>query len=515
MIPRTSRLGSSFKSCGLYYLHDKDASTSERVEFTHTENIPTQDPQKALKWMAFTAIHSDELKRENGSPGSGQRCHKPVFTLSLSWHPEQNPNKWEMIGAGRRALIALGLADHETLMVSHNETEHPHLHLIVNTVHPETGVVNNLSFSRLKLSRWAEEYEREHGKIYCDKRVENNEKREQGEYVQYEEPQPEVDHKARIAGLYHASDSGKAFQQALAQAGYKLAQGKRIVVIDKDGNLYSLSRQVEGVNAKDIRAKLSDLVLPTIDEAGGKSSTEKDAAQSQPKPDETKKVAKQDRKPEGGNPDEPEYMDRDQQDRDWQESIIDAGIAAPEKPKKKAPDEKWAEYEAPPALLNRLQVKHLSELGRFYESTSQARQRLAVRMQAQYGEHERTLRRDLSHLEQTLANSGRVRTWWLKLTRQIPKNAEEEAQNMQRSLANIQWRQQEAQQALERRTARERYAIDARQEKEHRELQPRPAQENSAPASAVKEDYDDGPWPEVAMDDGPAHDEDSGPSLSF
>jgi len=475
MIPRTSKLGSSFKSCGLYYLHDKDASTSERVAFTHTENVPTQDPQKALKWMAFTAIHAEELKVENGSPGTGQRCHKPVFTFSLSWHPEQNPHKWEMIGAGRRALIALGLAEHETLMVAHNETEHPHLHLIVNTIHPVSGKVNSLSYSRLKLSKWAEEYEKEHGKVYCDNRVENNEKRDQGEYVKYVEP--EIDHKARIAALYHSADSGKAFQQALAAAGYKLAQGKRIVVIDKDGNLFSLSRQLEGVKAKDLRAKLGDLELPAIAETSNRGSKEKDAVQSTPKPEQSKNAAKEDREQDCNQADEPEYVDRDQQDRDWQESIIDAGIAAAEKPKQKIPSKKRPAREALSGLVIRLQNKHLGELGQFYESNFQARERLAAKMESQYGDHERKIRRDLSQLEQTLAHSSAMRIWWLKLTRQIPKNAEEEVQNLQRSLASIEWRRREAQQALERDIARERYAIETRQERERREQNPGPVQE--------------------------------------
>jgi hypothetical protein len=112
MIPRVTRLGRSFKGAGAYYLHDKHASTSNRVGFTHAENIPlaTNDPHKALKFMAWTAMRAEELKRETGGGGGGRVCQKPVFAFSLSWHPDQTPNKWEMIGAGRTALAALGLA---------------------------------------------------------------------------------------------------------------------------------------------------------------------------------------------------------------------------------------------------------------------------------------------------------------------------------------------------------------------------------------------------------------------
>ena len=108
MIPREAGRGRSFKGAGLYYLHDRGASTSERVAFTHTENVPTGDPHKALKWMARTAINADELKRESGAAATGRACARPVFCFSLAWHPEQEPKKWEMIGAGRQALRALG-----------------------------------------------------------------------------------------------------------------------------------------------------------------------------------------------------------------------------------------------------------------------------------------------------------------------------------------------------------------------------------------------------------------------
>ena len=73
MVPREARRGSSFKGAGLYYLHDKNASTSERVAFTHTENIPTRDPEKALKWMAWTSSHAEELKTRNGDESKAGR----------------------------------------------------------------------------------------------------------------------------------------------------------------------------------------------------------------------------------------------------------------------------------------------------------------------------------------------------------------------------------------------------------------------------------------------------------
>jgi hypothetical protein len=513
MIPREAGRGQSFKGAGAYYLHDKDALTSERVEFTHTENVPTQDPEKALKWMAWTAIHAEDLKRESGAKTTGRPCVKPVFTFSLSWHPEQEPKKWEMIGAGRRALIALGLQDHETVMVAHNDTDHSHLHLIVNVVDPETGKANRVAFSKKKLSAWAEEYEREHGKIYCDRRVENNQKRAQGETVKYEEP--ELSLKARITKVYRESENGAEFRAALADQGFALARGKKLVLIDRHGKVHSLARQIEGAKEKDIRIKLTDLELPDVDTA---------RKQLVPKPQE----AVSEQKEEAENPKETveeeqsetkaEYFDRDQQDHDWQESIIDAAIvhdkkiqeppseqiadvpakSTPRNPQKRISKLKKLFSEPPrpapsPSELNRLQDRHLAELGSFYTENTHARLRLAATMDQQYGSHERELRQEVERLDNVLKNSSSLRIWWLEWRKQIPKDAKLELHNLQRSLENIEWRKSEAQQALDRDIAQQRQLIEERQLRERHELhpQPDPQQPHIQEFSSDSEDFDE------------------------
>ena len=58
MVPKVAGKGRNFVGAGLYYLHDKKALTRERVAFTHTENLPTRDPDKAIKCMAWTALRS-------------------------------------------------------------------------------------------------------------------------------------------------------------------------------------------------------------------------------------------------------------------------------------------------------------------------------------------------------------------------------------------------------------------------------------------------------------------------
>ena len=82
--------------------------------------------------------------------------------------------------AAEETLKALGLERHQALIVAHRDKDHPHLHMIANRVNPETGKAAKLGNDRLKLSRWAERWERERGQVKCPERAKNNAERAKG-----------------------------------------------------------------------------------------------------------------------------------------------------------------------------------------------------------------------------------------------------------------------------------------------------------------------------------------------
>ena len=82
--------------------------------------------------------------------------------------------------AAEETLKALGLERHQALIVAHRDKDHPHLHVIANRVNPETGKAAKLGNDRLKLSRWAERWERERGQVKCPERAKNNAERAKG-----------------------------------------------------------------------------------------------------------------------------------------------------------------------------------------------------------------------------------------------------------------------------------------------------------------------------------------------
>ena len=185
MVPKLHKKGHSFKGCARYVLHDKGADTSERVAWTHTINLPTDDPDRAWRWMAVTAKNADALKAAAGVKNTGRKSNAHVLHLTLSWHPDESDeiDRHAMIGTAESALQALGAGDRQALVVAHNDEPQKHVHVIISRVSPRDGRMLSSSREKLALSAWAEAYEKKRGVIRCHERVDNNAARDRGEYV--------------------------------------------------------------------------------------------------------------------------------------------------------------------------------------------------------------------------------------------------------------------------------------------------------------------------------------------
>lgn len=73
MVPKLAAKGTSFKGAAAYYLHDKGASTDERVAWTATLNLATNNPEMAWRIMAATAKDQTRLKEQAGIKATGRK----------------------------------------------------------------------------------------------------------------------------------------------------------------------------------------------------------------------------------------------------------------------------------------------------------------------------------------------------------------------------------------------------------------------------------------------------------
>jgi hypothetical protein len=142
--------GSDFGGLAQYLATGREGDSPERVEWVEARNLPTTDHRLVPAIMTATAALS-------------HRVEKPVYHLSISWPEDDGIDPTAMMSIADRTLEDLGLADHQAVIVAHNDTEHPHLHMMVNRVHPETGKAwsNSLDFKRIETSLRAQEIELE------------------------------------------------------------------------------------------------------------------------------------------------------------------------------------------------------------------------------------------------------------------------------------------------------------------------------------------------------------------
>lgn len=149
MIATTSS-GRRFAALARYLLHGRSGKATERVAWTAGRNLGLDDPELAAVLMQATADQNP-------------RVEVPVYHLTINFDPNDPVTPAEMQAVADRVLRDLGLAEHQALMVAHQDRAHPHVHVMVNRVHPETGVAWERWQDRPRIERTLRELERELG----------------------------------------------------------------------------------------------------------------------------------------------------------------------------------------------------------------------------------------------------------------------------------------------------------------------------------------------------------------
>lgn len=236
MVPNVAGKGTSFKGAALYYLHDKrqageaERLTADRVAWSETRNLATDDPELAWRIMAATALDQDRLKAEAGVKASGRKSDASVYAYSIAWHPDEaaSLSRAEMVRAAEELLRALGAQDRQAILVAHRDEPHPHVHVVLNRVSPVDGRMLGTSNDFKKLDAWALAYRRERGEEhkYCPARAEKDAAKrrkrdgEEVEFVRGDKTTPramEADYAAAHAANDNSARRERDRQKALNQ----------------------------------------------------------------------------------------------------------------------------------------------------------------------------------------------------------------------------------------------------------------------------------------------------------
>jgi hypothetical protein len=71
------------------------------------------------------------------------RCVKPVYHPVIAWHPGEQPTPAAMRTVAETTRDEIRLGEHQALIVAHGDRDSRHLHVVLNCVHPATGVARS------------------------------------------------------------------------------------------------------------------------------------------------------------------------------------------------------------------------------------------------------------------------------------------------------------------------------------------------------------------------------------
>lgn len=142
MIANELGYGKGFKGTILYNIEGYEhAQNPDKCLWHASRNLPTNDPE--ANWA---------IMRANADLSA--RCEKPVYHFSIDFHESENHqlDQERATHAATKILERMELADHQAMIFFHTDTDHQHLHVVVNRV-DETGRANDPWKSITRLER--------------------------------------------------------------------------------------------------------------------------------------------------------------------------------------------------------------------------------------------------------------------------------------------------------------------------------------------------------------------------
>ena len=213
--------GRSFKGAMAYYLHDKRQDEAEahpasfdRVAWTETRNLATDGAHTATRIMIATAKEAAAQKAGQ----TGRKDVKPVLGFSLAWHPSEAATltRAEMVRAADEALKVAKLDHLQAVIIAHRDTAHPHVHIVLNRVDPDTGKLTPTPPSMARaLDKWAHDYEQERGLIVSPNRADKYRRQED---ARQKHPDPDKRRDYVDGAKAKAAAEAEARREAVAQA---------------------------------------------------------------------------------------------------------------------------------------------------------------------------------------------------------------------------------------------------------------------------------------------------------
>ena len=138
------------------YIQGRGAQS--RATWFHAANLPGVSGRDDLE-LACALVEA--VQAQNTRAGS-----KRTYHLVISLHPEDRRlERGELQQVVDNLVDTLGFSEHQYIAVRHSDTEHEHVHVAINKLHPETFRIHSPAWDHQKLFTGARALERELGLI--------------------------------------------------------------------------------------------------------------------------------------------------------------------------------------------------------------------------------------------------------------------------------------------------------------------------------------------------------------
>lgn len=216
--------------------------------------------------------------------GEATQGEKTLYHAQIAPDPRYKLTPEQGLRGAEILAEELGMANHPRRVVLHDGGDKPHLHVVFQRTNLDTMTLWDDSYNYVKHERASKRMALEFGHELVPGKHAKRDRKKQPEFPRAESTK--ADHqqaqrtgmsfderKAELAGIRKSCDDAHAFKNALEEAGYVLAKGdtRGFVVVDRDGEVYSLSKHlagdIKGKEYKAFMAPIDQAALPTVEEA--------------------------------------------------------------------------------------------------------------------------------------------------------------------------------------------------------------------------------------------------------
>ena len=214
-------LGTSFRGCISYCLKDKKLEQSQEPTFKNRAEV-----------IAFHQCFGNKkelIEQFNDVRLLNQKVQKPVMHIVLSLAPGEQLENGKLVEVARECAKQMGFDKNQYLAVSHNDTNHQHLHIVANRVGYDGKVISD-SNNFKKIAEYCRKMEVKYDlkQVLSPRRYLTDEKRNIPRMDTRKEKLRE-----NIRECLSTSKSYGEFESKIKQRGYEIIKGRGISFIDK------------------------------------------------------------------------------------------------------------------------------------------------------------------------------------------------------------------------------------------------------------------------------------------